>query len=184
MENTTTKTPRFNYTQNAWEGRGYDSSLSYKEIAKLVRQELKEKFPECKFSVTKESYSGGGSISIALMEAPFNPFSQLTDEIRDKIENNTRRSFGNNWESIMEQSIQNFITTTTERKHYEINHFYIDDAFYLTEQTREIMTLALGILQKYNFDDSDAMIDYFHTNFYVNIGIGKWDKPFLQTNQK
>jgi len=25
-------------------------------------------------------------------------------------------------------------------------------------------------------DDSDGMIDYFHTNFYISLNIGSWDK--------
>ena len=33
----------------------------------------------------------------------------------------------------------------------------------------------------YNYDDSDAMIDYFDTNFYMNLAIGKWDKPFIKS---
>ena len=44
-------------------------SLGTKEIAKRIRQELKEKFKDFKFSVTFESYSGGSSISISLMES-------------------------------------------------------------------------------------------------------------------
>jgi hypothetical protein len=28
------------------------------------------------------------------------------------------------------------------------------------------------------YDNSDAMIDYFDTAFYVSINVGKWDKPY------
>ena len=28
------------------------------------------------------------------------------------------------------------------------------------------------------FDESDAMIDYFHTAYYFHIEVGKWDKDF------
>jgi len=28
------------------------------------------------------------------------------------------------------------------------------------------------------FDDSDSMIDYFHTKFYFNFEVGKWNKPY------
>ena len=30
----------------------------------------------------------------------------------------------------------------------------------------------------YNYDDSDSQTDYFDTNFYYSLAIGKWDKPF------
>jgi hypothetical protein len=29
------------------------------------------------------------------------------------------------------------------------------------------------------FDESDSMTDYFHTAYYMSIGIGKWDKPYV-----
>jgi hypothetical protein len=32
-----------------------------------------------------------------------------------------------------------------------------------------------------NFDNSDPMTDYFHVGHYVSLGIGKWDKPFVNT---
>jgi hypothetical protein len=30
----------------------------------------------------------------------------------------------------------------------------------------------------YNFDESDGMTDYFHTGHYLDLGIGKYDKPY------
>lgn len=52
-------------------------NLSYTEIASLIRKRLKLEFPECKFSVTKKTYSGGGYISISLMKAPFDVFKAI-----------------------------------------------------------------------------------------------------------
>ena len=31
------------------------------------------------------------------------------------------------------------------------------------------------------YDTSDAMVDYFDTAYYVDINIGKWNKPYVQT---
>ena len=28
------------------------------------------------------------------------------------------------------------------------------------------------------FDESDAMTDYFHTAFYFDVTVGKWDRPY------
>jgi len=39
------KQPRFNYTGHGWEGDRYDSNLSLKEIAKILRTEFKAEFP-------------------------------------------------------------------------------------------------------------------------------------------
>ena len=29
------------------------------------------------------------------------------------------------------------------------------------------------------FDKSDIMTDYFHTAYYININVGKWNKPYV-----
>lgn len=33
-------------------------------------------------------------------------------------------------------------------------------------------------IMSYNFDDSDPMTDYFHTNFYLTLGIGSYKQPY------
>ena len=83
MEKTT---PRFNYTQNAWQGSNYEKThnMSTTELAKTIRNGLKEMFSECKFSVSKQSYSGGRSITIALMEATFPVFTKPSLEVAEQ----------------------------------------------------------------------------------------------------
>lgn len=31
------------------------------------------------------------------------------------------------------------------------------------------------------YDESDAMVDYFNTAYYVSVNIGKWNKPYVLT---
>lgn len=177
----TQTTPLFNYTQNAWEGSKYrqNENLYGAKLTGTIRKELKNAFPNCKFSVVSHTYSGGQSVNIHLMSADFNPFNELTDEVKEKIELNCKRSFGDFWERRLGDSISNFKRETTEEFYHNINYYYIKDDIALTEKAKEIITKALGIAQSYNFDDSDGMIDYFHTNFYLHCSIGKWDKPFI-----
>ena len=33
-------------------------------------------------------------------------------------------------------------------------------------------------IMSYNFDDSAPMTDYFHTNFYLTLGIGSYKQPY------
>lgn len=68
------------YTPNAWTGSNCpkDRFLPVKEVAGYIREYIK-KDPElraCKWSVTTESYSGGQSLTVALMAAPFDVFSE------------------------------------------------------------------------------------------------------------
>ena len=60
-------TPRFNYTANAWQGAKYDDKLGIKEIAKIIRKELKAKYPSSKWSITIQRYAGGQSMDISLL---------------------------------------------------------------------------------------------------------------------
>jgi|TARA_B100000959_G_scaffold190559_1_gene199236 hypothetical protein len=34
------------------------------------------------------------------------------------------------------------------------------------------------------FDKSDAMTDYFHTAFYINLNVGEYDKPYVYNGKK
>lgn len=77
VENTETASStrsRF-YTQHGWEGSNYDWSLSTTEIAKRIRQYVKMAHSDCKFSVTSKYFSGGSSINVALLEAPYPAFN-------------------------------------------------------------------------------------------------------------
>lgn len=45
---------------------------------------------------------------------------------------------------------------------------------------REFLTETLAALKSADwYDESDAQVDYFNTAYYVDIKIGKWDKPYL-----
>ena len=85
--------PRFNYTGYGVQGEKYlkTTQLTTTEIAKLIRKQLKKELPICKFSVTTSYFSGGSSITVALMEAPFevmepnknwkNGYAQLNERV-------------------------------------------------------------------------------------------------------
>ena len=34
-----------------------------------------------------------------------------------------------------------------------------------------------------NFDNSDPMTDYFHVGWYVDVNLGRWDKPYVYTSE-
>lgn len=104
-----------------------------KDIAKLIRKELKKEYPNCKFSITIQRYSGGQSLNIDLMECNFEVFKKDKDG----------RFFKN-----------------------------------YTDESKEILSNVKNLVNQYNYDDSDGMIDYFNTNFYLHLNIGKWNKPF------
>ncbi len=59
-------------TKEGWVGVNYDRNLTTKDIAKIIRSQLKREFPRCKFSVTSEV----SSITVRLMKANFQVFKE------------------------------------------------------------------------------------------------------------
>ncbi len=60
----------------------------------------------------------------------------------------------------------------------DINHHHIHSDKSLTDRAKEVMLNVCDFIMSYNFDDSDAMTDYFHTNFYLTLAIGSYRKPY------
>ncbi|PXV66842.1 hypothetical protein CLV62_104103 [Dysgonomonas alginatilytica] len=139
------------YTAWGWKGDNYNSNLRTKDIAKIVREYLKEKYPTYKFSITAPDYN---SLDIALLEAPQDVI------VYDNLDDCQKKYYNEN------------------TLNFDVNYYHISKDDRLTELCREILQDAFDFAQTYNFNDSDAQIDYFHTNFYNGMSIGKWDKPF------
>jgi len=129
-----------------------------KEIAKIIRKQLKQEFPKCKFSVRIERYSMGQSMTIALMAAPFETFASNTDV--------------NGYER--------------ERDYAQLNEYqlrrdpegYICNGTYLTPNAWDVMKRVDEIQGKYNWDRSEHLTDYYNVNYYFHAQIGQWNKNF------
>jgi hypothetical protein len=96
---------------------------------------------------------GYNSIYISVMTAPVDVFTQ---EGRDGL----------------------YVCSGGAKAYIQLNHFYLQDDPRITDYCKIVLKDILEMLNSYNYDDSDSMTDYFSTNFYVNLAIGKWDKPF------
>lgn len=63
--------------------------------------------------------------------------------------------------------------------HRDLNTYWYKDN--LKAQPAELLNLLTSIVNAMNvdnFDDSDAMSDYFNVGYYITVQFGKWDKPF------
>lgn len=152
------------YTQNGWAGSRYSSSLGTKEIAANLRRYVKEVYPTWKFSVTCNFYSGGSSINVAAMEAPYEIFN------RELLKDNCYVDFYEceEGQDYKEGGVNIDIHSMREREEMPI----LNDFGY------EVLNDVYNQLMSYRYNDSDAMIDYFDTNFYYSFKIGKYDKGF------
>lgn len=135
-----------------------------------IRRYLKN-FKGTKWSVTSNYYD----INVSLTEATFIPFKQMenldTKSIERKCSINT---------SLLDWYRKN-------KKYYPINNYGIEEDLMLTDESKELFKKVKDFVNSYNFDDSDAMTDYFDFNFHLNLSIGKWDKSFKSiedTNKK
>lgn len=55
---------------------------------------------------------------------------------------------------------------------YHINSYYDGIAAKALSELREAMNAG-------NHDNSDIQTDYFDVGWYVDINVGKWDKPYI-----
>ncbi|MCB6485118.1 molecular chaperone DnaJ, partial [Parabacteroides distasonis] len=60
----------------------------------------------------------------------------------------------------------------------DVNHHHIASDKSLTDRAKDVMMNIYDFIMSYNFDDSDPMTDYFHTNFYLTLGIGSYKQPY------
>ena len=60
--------------------------------------------------------------------------------------------------------------------HYQANSYYaMEDEGNVGEFMDELITAMKGDRW---FDKTDISTDYFHTAYYLDINVGKWDKPY------
>ena len=124
---------------------------------KQIREALKKRFPNLKFSVTTEHYS---SISVCIMAGDLD-FSQALAYV-DKYDG-----------------------TVQEFKGYrQINQYYLENYGEFEPLFTEIMDIIKNGSDRKWFDESDAMTDYFHTAFYIHLNVGKWNKPYIYNQLK
>ena len=61
----------------------------------------------------------------------------------------------------------------------QVNHYWLDKQF--SGEALEYLEKAKKILIADHWDQSDVQTDYFYCSFYINIDIGRWDKPYVFT---
>lgn len=60
----------------------------------------------------------------------------------------------------------------------QINPYWYHEHF--TGTAKDFLTDALKAMKSAGwYDRSDAMVDYFDTAYYVDINVGKWNKPYV-----
>lgn len=160
------------YTANAWTGEKFDRDLDITDIAKLVRKYVRATLPGTKWSVRVERYSGGQSLHVTLVSAPLEAI--LCDYTTEWVD-----------------GVQKQVELDSTSGHLQVNEYSLRDEFgeglnngcKITKDVWQVLRNVASFISGYNYDDSDSMIDYFDTNFYMHLNIGSWDKPYVNTLQ-
>lgn len=172
-----------NYTGYGVQGKNYQYDLDLKDIAKIVKTNLQKEYPACKFSVTIERYSMGQSLHISLMEAPFEALLNKGSLIKGQFVSMEEQGYKfEKYAQLNQYQFKNgFRDESASGSQYPDGW---NNGAILSKKAWDCMKRAYHLATSYNYDDSDGMIDYFDTNFYLHLNIGKWDKPFQVSNGK
>lgn len=63
------------------------------------------------------------------------------------------------------------------REYVDVNQYWIDSERFGYRNV-DILKRIIAICNDGNWDRSDVMTDYFDVGWYLNLYIGRWDKPF------
>lgn len=60
----------------------------------------------------------------------------------------------------------------------QVNEYHIDSQY--TGKARKFFAEIINAMKGPKFfDNSDPMTDYFHVSHYIDINVGKWNKPYV-----
>lgn len=124
-----------------------------------IRAALKKAYPDFKLSVSKNKYSS--TVRIKILSGPLN-FWNLKEYSNNLYEND------------------NFNLNGYRINHYHL-YFYKEFESFFNDMIKIIKTAAID---NQWYDNSDPMVDYFSTAFYISIQIGDSLKPYILTSKK
>ena len=165
------------YTTNGWAGSRYNPNLRLRDIAPIIRGYVKDVYPTWRFSVVQEHYSGGCGLYVTLTEVPENIF--LEDRIKASPRSDGYRS---------NEDAATLCRQLNASRDIQCWEWYYN---WMSDKAKEVLKDIEALVKSFRYDDSDARFDYFDTNFYPHLCIGKWNKPLkivprrerIQTNK-
>jgi ABC-type nitrate/sulfonate/bicarbonate transport system substrate-binding protein len=67
-------------------------------------------------------------------------------------------------------------------EYQQVNTYWVDDHY--SGVAKDFLNEVLDTIKQAGewYDESNAQIDYFNTAFYIDINVGRWDKPYKYNN--
>ena len=167
----------------AWEGNHSNEPLYGASLTKALR----EAFKKCGIkgvTVRSHSYSGGQSVYITI--TPFDGDLLTLDEYVKASSLFDFHSCGyvrdpeNDYREVLLQTAENGpkeeydrLLRAVAKNYYDrvvegnsINERYFDEEKIFTDQFKKRLLAIKRIVDSYNYDDSNSMVDYFNRGFY------------------
>lgn len=70
----------------------------------------------------------------------------------------------------------------TDKINFSVNQYYLENygqhAKLLGEIYEIVKTAPATVGERAWYDNSDSMIDFFDTAYYISIEVGRWDRPY------
>lgn len=62
----------------------------------------------------------------------------------------------------------------------QVNRYWIDEYWSSNPKAQECLSAINALCSEMHWDKSDIMTDYFNCAYYININIGRWNKPYIK----
>lgn len=168
-----------------WDGNKSHKHLYGAELSKAIREELKRQgIKGC--SVSCKTYSGGQSVrvKVAASAADYISREEYVDSYRINdaghwlTTEDGEQIHRDEWFALDADEQQRTLRSHAAREYdyyisgsHEINHYKIENNKIYTEAFRAKLSRINAVLDTYNYDNSNGMVDYFDTNFYRDIEV-------------
>lgn len=134
------------------------------EQVKAIRNALKVELPQYKFAVRKSQ--GGHAVGVELKKGP--AFAKFT-----------------RWDRYANNCDGDYVVEDLNKGYHQVNQYWLKEN--VGEENTPVFEKIIEIIKTAPFkagvgdlwfDESDSMVDYFHTAYYFNINIGRFDKDY------
>ena len=174
-----------------WEGQNAHENLDIKDIAKIVRSQFRKKFPGYKISVRISRFSGGEAIDAQIWipktdlmskdqfmkDAEYNPYQFIRGYRRMGYKAADGRWIEHSYDDFYDMPKEEVVDFFSNWYDYTLEHYtstgsyptinYPGEAIPLVND--EALKYVKDLIDSFNWDDSNSMVDYFSTNFYSHI---------------
>ena len=166
-----------NFGEGSWKGSKSNSGLYGKDLIKAIDDEVKKAYPE----ITTSRKTGRGGYTDSFSYDVMSSTKPLVRDIKDFSDTEINRLYNSGYNKNYyktKDEFKNSLSKELKSGHFSINEYDIDNDYRLTPFGKSVFKDIAKVSNAYNYDESASQVDYYNTGHYINLGIGKYDKPF------